>query len=215
MSHSHGESSASPNQLKRYDNKLGVVHLPKFLFLRDAVDSVQDTLNFSWAVKDRGWEQFNDSTKPGRVALLSSILSLLLGLHTPFLFSAHPTIVQWSWYMVSLSTFHLLEFFVTAVFHPLRTDPPVGGNAFLVNHSRTYTIAFFIAVAEFWMRKFVSAAFYQVSFHSWRISWFLGICLVVGGQFVRSLAMATAGSNFHHIVQVQRPDEHQLVTHGM
>mmetsp|Transcript_1358 Transcript_1358/g.2766 ORF Transcript_1358/g.2766 Transcript_1358/m.2766 type:complete len:82 (+) Transcript_1358:203-448(+) len=62
MSHSHGESSASPNQLKRYDNKLGVVHLPKFLFLRDAVDSVQDTLNFSWAVKDRGWEQFNDST---------------------------------------------------------------------------------------------------------------------------------------------------------
>lgn len=35
------------------------------------------------------------------------------------------------------------------------------------------------------------------------------------GQVVRSLAMAQAGSNFNHTVQVERREGHMLVTHGV
>lgn len=35
------------------------------------------------------------------------------------------------------------------------------------------------------------------------------------GQVVRSLAMAQAGSNFNHTVQVERREGHTLVTHGV
>lgn len=46
-------------------------------------------------------------------------------------------ILQWSCYVVFLSTFHLLEFFITALYNPYVTS----ADSFLVNHSIAYTTA--------------------------------------------------------------------------
>ena len=43
----------------------------------------------------------------------------------------------------------------------------------------------------------------------------LGIILVIIGQCVRSLAMATASTNFHHFVQERHAVGHVLITKGI
>lgn len=43
----------------------------------------------------------------------------------------------------------------------------------------------------------------------------IGLFLMALGQAVRSLAMAQAGSNFNHTVQVERKEDHTLVMHGV
>jgi len=42
-----------------------------------------------------------------------------------------------------------------------------------------------------------------------------GIGMVVVAQVIRSVAMAQAGTNFNHIVQHQKSNDHQLVTSGL
>lgn len=42
-----------------------------------------------------------------------------------------------------------------------------------------------------------------------------GLLVVIAGQAIRTLAMYTAGSNFHHIVQTKQANSHQLVTDGI
>jgi hypothetical protein len=46
-------------------------------------------------------------------------------------------VLQWCVYAVAVCTFHLLEFFVTAVSNPTVTT----SNSFLINHSISYTAA--------------------------------------------------------------------------
>lgn len=46
-------------------------------------------------------------------------------------------LLQWCLYIVVLCTFHLLEFFVTAVYNPYVTS----SDSFLINHSTAYTAA--------------------------------------------------------------------------
>lgn len=43
----------------------------------------------------------------------------------------------------------------------------------------------------------------------------VGAFIMIGGQVFRSLAMYTAGSNFHHQVRDQRDEKHKLVTSGI
>ncbi|PSN56241.1 hypothetical protein C0J52_00377 [Blattella germanica] len=48
--------------------------------------------------------------------------------------------------------------------------------------------------------------------------WFLsyvGVALCIGGEVLRKLAMFTARTNFNHVIQSIREDDHQLVTHGV
>jgi len=39
--------------------------------------------------------------------------------------------------------------------------------------------------------------------------------LVFGGQFIRSLSMYTAGSNFHHGIRYKKTANHELITYGI
>jgi protein-S-isoprenylcysteine O-methyltransferase len=60
----------------------------------------------------------------------------------------------------------------------------------------------------------VEAWFYpSLKTPGWNIP--LGLVLVVLGQFVRSLGMITAASNFHHYVQEYKALGHKLITHGI
>jgi protein-S-isoprenylcysteine O-methyltransferase len=113
---------------------------------------------------------------------------------------------QWCAYFTCLCSFHLLEFFVTAIYNPSQ----VTADSFLVNHSITYTAAALTSWIEFGLRL------------AWFPRWngsstviLLGLSLVLGAQAIRSTAMATAGESFNHLIQTSKKDNHVLVTHGI
>jgi len=90
----------------------------------------------------------------GRVAMLACILGLMLGVHlilaificlyyyglveqTLVGVNRMQLLLQWCLYAMTLCTFHLLEFLVTAIYNPQVTS----SDSFLINHSIAYTAA--------------------------------------------------------------------------
>lgn len=117
--------------------------------------------------------------------------------------------------MTSITIFHLLEFFVTAIWNATMAD----ADSFLVNHSLSYTAAFLASCAEFWVRWILYPSIWKMSNTTWpttamALPW-IGLVLVIQFQTIRSLAMATAGESFNHIIQLQKKHNHVLVTHGI
>lgn len=165
--------------------------------------------------------QFGTPKGLGRVALIATLLGCLWGSHgiliillrffgnasgdgaimTEIRFSM---LFQWSLYIFALSSFHLLEFFTTAIYNPTVTS----GDSFLVNHSKAYTAAFLIAATEFW----VKFAFYPSS--SLLLSR-IGLGIVLVSQVIRSLAMCTCGESFNHYIQTEKKENHVLITRGV
>ncbi|KAL7533225.1 hypothetical protein ACHAWF_004402 [Thalassiosira exigua] len=113
--------------------------------------------------------------------------------------------LQWTAYVVALCTFHLGEFFTTAVFNPSVTS----ADSFMVNHSKHYTAAALIS----WVEFFIRLVFFR-SQNSARV-FSTGILFVIGGQLCRSWAMVTCGESFNHYIQRDKKDNHILVTHGI
>lgn len=187
-----------------------------------AIDCIQDRLDFKTWV---GYPQFIKIKGLGRIALISLVLGSILSVHLVFLFLAiaehygfSPSmflnnlpetriklIIQWLIFVVLMCIFHLSEFFVTAIFNPSVVD----ASSFVVNHSKPYTVAMLVAVAEFWM-KFGLFPSVNSSY-----GLFIGIMWVFGGQFIRSTAMITCGESFNHIIQHSKKDTHKLVTSGI
>ncbi|KAG7354412.1 isoprenylcysteine carboxyl methyltransferase [Nitzschia inconspicua] len=115
--------------------------------------------------------------------------------------------MAWTWcfYIVSLCTFHLLEFFVTAFYNPLEAS----SDSFLINHSKAYTAAILLAACEFWIR------FLFFPYLPNRGVLLVGILLVFLSQTIRSTAMKTCGESFNHFIQTSKKDNHKLVTNGI
>jgi protein-S-isoprenylcysteine O-methyltransferase len=83
--------------------------------------------------------------------------------------------------------------------------------AFLLppSHSNEFAIAFVAAIAEYTIER------YLFGLSGYRLMVLPGILLVLVGQAARTLAMATAGMHFHHLVRDEREEKHKLVTHGI
>ena len=155
----------------------------------------------------------------GRVALIALVLGSILTFHVsslilacgeligivPSTFLANISeariglIIQWFLFAIVLCIFHLLEFFVTAMFNPTVVD----ASSFVVNHSKPYTIAMivsydvylsiaahikFISIANFLefsnqvaLFEFCIRFMLFPSFNSYSAA-FLGIILVSMGQ---------------------------------
>lgn len=127
------------------------------LRLRRLLRGIQAILSFeSWSM----YPQFNSSQGLGRVALLACCLGIALGVHLVVLIlvlceqanllsftstDVHPfldadrmkLVFQWCAYIIFVCTFHLAEFFATAVCNPLVAS----SDSFVVNHSHAYTAA--------------------------------------------------------------------------
>eukprot|EP01139_Manchomonas_bermudensis_P000677 Amastigsp_a741_325.p2 type:complete len:233 gc:universal Amastigsp_a741_325:34-732(+) len=110
------------------------------------------------------------------------------------------------WYMVTLATFHFLEYFLTAIFHP----DTLSIDSFLLNHSREYWVALIASWCEFFIELYLFPGLKGL----WPLAW-LGLVVVVAAQALRSAAMFAAARNFTHIVQETKRDEHELVTTGL
>jgi hypothetical protein len=116
-------------------------HIRFLSLVGDRLSSIQSVLAFEgW----RGYPQFDNDGGLGRVALLACALGSILGVHV-VLFSQLLLVhlgmlprgvfggddwsdeilqmaMQWTVYVIALCTFHLAEFFTTAVFNPSATS---------------------------------------------------------------------------------------------
>ena len=120
-------------------------------------------------------------------------------------------VLQWSTYFLLLCSFHILEFFTTA----LNEDDELSNNSFVVNHSKEYTIAATFSWLEFWFTSYLqynNLLPYNKLHYFW---YYCGIFLVILGQFIRSYAMLSCGKNFSHLIMTQKRDDHRLVTNGI
>lgn len=138
---------------------------------------------------------------------ISSIITILL---------AWQQIRLWrvSFFVSSLCVFHFLEFWVTAQYNTRNADV----SAFLLgSNGAAYNIAHGSAVLECLISHWLAPNGYFFDPDS-KISVIIvltGIILMLTGQIVRTLAMATAAGNFNHIVQTERDVHHRLVTSGI
>lgn len=190
--------------------------------IRSSLDIIQSKLSFrNW----RDYEEFNTTKGKGRVALVGCLLGLCLGVHLVFCLqlSLHVTRIlpfhvakymsaprmfmlwQWSTYCSLICVFHLLEFFVTAVYNPTQ----VTAESFLVDHSIAYTAAAITSWTEFLVRFIFFPKQHSVFFS------LLGLVMAIVAQTVRSLAMKTAGESFNHYIQISKKDNHILITNGI
>lgn len=113
-------------------------------------------------------------------------------------------------YAMGLSVFHFLEYYITAKYNSLQ----VTSDSFLINHSGSYTVAHTAALTE---ALFELYFFPQFKLHwQWRVPCItFGVLLMSGGQWLRSIAMKTAGESFSHIIATQHRLQHRLVTTGV
>ncbi len=142
---------------------------------------------------------------PEEIALTAANLGILFGFAMATLFFS--TYKEPSIYLMSLSVFHFLEFYITAKYNPKK----VHKESFIINNGSSYTVAHTIAIIE--------AAVEYVFFPNFKksFSWIkiIGLILLVGGQIIRSWAMITAGKSFSHLIVIKKSNEHELVTHGI
>ena len=136
---------------------------------------------------------------------------------------------QYMWrapcFIAILAMFHYLEFNMTARFNP----PDARISSFLLSSNGVaYNAAHTCALIEVLFRALLNSP-------SLRPQWLslpftmpitlptfpveaqigIGILMIVFGQYLRSAAMATAGTSFNHLVQSTKKDDHVLVTSGV
>jgi protein-S-isoprenylcysteine O-methyltransferase len=118
-------------------------------------------------------------------------------------------LLQWCTYVISFCSFHLGEFFVTAIYNPTQAT----ADSYLINHSMTYTAAAISSWIEFWLRFVLLRYISWISLSPW-VS-FVGFFVLITAQMIRSIAMATAAESFNHLIQTSKKQNHVLVTHGI
>ncbi|KAI8942006.1 hypothetical protein NX059_000114 [Plenodomus lindquistii] len=143
-----------------------------------------------------------------RAFCLGGALILGLGLTMLFLYN-ESRLWRPCLFLATLSVFHFLEFYITAAYN----TPVANVASYLLRNGDQYQQANTMAFVE----SFITSYFFpnwQARFHS-PVVIALGIIMIAVGQYVRSTAMAQAGTNFNHVVQSRKNDGHELVTHGV
>ena len=109
-------------------------------------------------------------------------------------------------FCVALSFFHFSEYMLTAIYNRHTLSP----GSFLINHSTEYQLALLLSATEFIVETLFFPSLKDFLFFS-----FIGMVLVIGGEILRKVSMLTAKSNFTHVVQVEKKENHSLVTTGV
>lgn len=113
-------------------------------------------------------------------------------------------------FVASLSLFHFLEYWTTATYNV----PVVRASSFLLfTNGTAYNVAHTCAMLEIVVSTFAFPRFQAKYCNTITIS--IGLFLIIFGQATRSLAMATAGTNFNHTPQMVKKLDHELVTRGV
>lgn len=140
-----------------------------------------------------------------KVVLCSHLLGVVIAVGVLVAWSPHP----WSYfgfYAAALGFFHVSEYILTSIYNP----HTLSMDSFLINHSREYAIAAVGSWVEYWVELYFFPGLKTLHYVS-----AIGCLMVIVGEGLRKLAMITAGSNFTHMVQYHKRDEHKLVTSGV
>ncbi|KAL4889226.1 Isoprenylcysteine carboxyl methyltransferase family-domain-containing protein [Aspergillus ambiguus] len=151
-----------------------------------------------------------------RAFLIGTTLGLSVALTVALVALTTTPLWRIPFFLSSLCVFHFLEFYVTAAHNTRHASV----SAFLLSSNGwAYNIAHISAVVEcllahvFWPTE--SYVSWTAAVGGVKLQVVAGMVLMVLGQVVRTVAMAQAGSNFNHTVQVERKDGHTLVCHGV
>lgn len=115
-----------------------------------------------------------------------------------------------SLFVISLCVYHASEYLFVCCYH----YQEMTYNSFLINQSMEYGIAMGISFLEFVVELYLFGHYKQNILPTMCIA-FVGMCLMFIGQGFRIMAEFTAQSNFHHLVQYEKREEHKLITHGV
>jgi len=147
-----------------------------------------------------------------RAFLLGTTLAFSLSLSVALILQPPTPSPVWRapFFLATLSFFHFLEYFLTAHYNPTCADI----SAYLLSHNGlAYNLANGAAIAECIVTSFFFPTWQARLSNSGTIPF--GLTAVLLGQMVRSAAMATAGTNFNHIVQTKQNTGHVLVKNGV
>lgn len=139
------------------------------------------------------------------IALTSAILGSLFGISISAFFILNfksPSI-----YIMALSVFHFLEYYVTAKYNLNK----VHKESFIINNGSSYTIAHSFALIEVGIEYYFFPQFKR----SYSYIKLIGLVLIIFGQYIRYLSMKTAGKSFSHLVKSKKEDDHVLITSGI
>lgn len=137
----------------------------------------------------------------------SALLGFICGTGFYFSFSSdYYNLRSVGWYLCALSFFHFSEYIMTALYNADKLSI----DSFLLNHSKEYKLAAVASWIEFLIELFLFPALKTKLLVS-----FLGLVMVVFGETLRKVAMMTAKSNFTHLVQFKKRENHVLVTSGI
>lgn len=114
-------------------------------------------------------------------------------------------------YISALSLFHMLEFWITALYNPRN----VTNQSFLLSSNGfAYWLAQLAGVAEYMVEQRLQV-FWHASATIFRVTFLLGIVMILFGQLIRSIAMIQAAESFSHALAYAKVDTHVLVTRGL
>ncbi|OJJ58853.1 hypothetical protein ASPSYDRAFT_151389 [Aspergillus sydowii CBS 593.65] len=153
-----------------------------------------------------------------RAFLLGATLGLCLSITIALLLIQASPYYLWRlpFFVFSLCLFHFLEYYITAAYNTRCADI----SAFLLSsngwaYNFAHSSAFVECLLAYLFYPHESYFSFTAPVYGVKIQVVIGLFLMALGQSVRSLAMAQAGSNFNHTVQVERKEDHTLVTHGV
>lgn len=138
--------------------------------------------------------------------------TLLLTLHL-LLHSTTTPLWRIPFFLSTLSLFHFLEYWTTATYNTRFASI----SAFLLSQNGSaYNVAHTAAVLECLLAHLLFPDVSWLGFSRRQPALVaLGLAMIVVGQATRTVAMAQAGSNFNHTVQMKRDAGHELVTGGI
>ncbi|KAL3232152.1 Protein-S-isoprenylcysteine O-methyltransferase [Nakaseomyces bracarensis] len=144
------------------------------------------------------------------IALTSFGLGILLGTFVGLL--CYNGFKNFNIYIIALSLFHFLEFYITSRVNPGK----VHSESFLLNNGIGYLAAHLFAITECIIETYYFPRAKRFNFTSLnQLISIIGFILILIGQVIRSLAMYQAGKSFSHILKTEKLKDHTLVTDGI
>ncbi|KAL8944644.1 MAG: hypothetical protein Q9216_000341 [Gyalolechia sp. 2 TL-2023] len=171
----------------------------------------------------------NPKKSSSAISLRAFLIGLAFGISITLTFSAlrRPSSPIWRapFFVTTLSTFHFLEFYITALYNP----PAATTSAFLLTtNGYSYNVAHTLALVECVFGNYIAARYFPEQTYLYpfdalfptedgvRAAWLtLGFALLLVGQGIRTLAMVHAATNFNHLIQFRKKEGHVLVTDGI
>lgn len=141
-----------------------------------------------------------------QVTIRALFLGYVFGIGILVSFNAPPSWQVFGTYTTVLASFHYSEFLAIAWTNPATLSI----DSFILNHSIAYGVAACLSWIEFLIERYYFEGMKMPSIVS-----YFGLILCISGEILRKLAMCTAKHNFNHVVQSEKSDNHELVTHGV